>query len=133
MQSLPEFFMVLLQGSPSVQLLPHGSFSRNIPFMTLLSTNGPSACCPIHNPLFAASNTAACWNSANCPAVFQSRSHVSGNKQDQLHETLDVPHDGQVCTEGPQSVVFLQSSPSSASCGDFSRSKNILHPADEGP
>lgn len=107
MQSLPEFFMVLLQGSPSVQLLPHGSFS--------------------------ASNTAACWNSANCPAVFQSTSHVSGNKQDQLHETLDVPHDGQVCTEGPQSVVFLQSSPSSASCGDFSRSKNILHPADEGP
>ena len=69
LQSLPEFFMVLLQGSPSVQLLPHGSFS--------------------------ASNTAACWNSANCPAVFQSRSHVSGNKQDQLHETWRAPRHGE--------------------------------------
>ena len=68
-------------------------------------TNGPSACCPIHNPLFAASNTAACWNSANCPAVFQSRSHVSGNKQDLLHETLDVPHDGQVCRGADHSII----------------------------
>ena len=71
--------VVLLQSSPSVQLLPHGSFS--------------------------ASNTAACWNSANCPAVFQSRSHVSGNKQDQLHETLDVPHDGQVCRGADHSII----------------------------
>ena len=71
LQSLPEFFMVLLQGSPSVQLLPHGSFS--------------------------ASNTAACWNSANCPAAFQSRSHVSGNKQDQLHETLKLKTGTYIC------------------------------------
>ena len=59
--------VVLLQSSPSVQLLPHGSLSRNIPF--------------------------------------KSRSHVSGNKQDQLHETLDVPHDGQVCRGADHSII----------------------------
>ena len=98
LQSLLEFFMVLLQGSPSVQLLPHGSFS--------------------------ASNTAACWNSANCPAVFQSRSHVSGNKQDQLHETLDVPHAGQVCRGADHSIV--------KSCGSTEGHQDVSHLVDLG-